>query len=278
MVGETVRHMRFGEGIIIKEENGKIHVKFNEGEKIFPYASFEKHVTCDNPETQKSILVKAATIKAEKAASESKSTVNLIKPDNRNRNKGKGRKSNTSKDYNAWIKFEGRQNEKQKHDVVSVVDGDKTLYILNYHRKPSGVKNGATVFVAAGIQDDNGDPQQVIIGRGTLKGFDERNMVKEQWIAQYDWMRYHNWYLVLEKYDVLDAARSNGLTLNKVFRALGGDTYPTSEGEDISMKDLRQKHTQKEHLRITDKAVEYINSELDKLFKIYGVKTYCSDY
>ena len=274
MVGETVRHIRFGEGIIIKEENGKIHVKFNEGEKKFPYASFEKYVTCDNPETQKSILEKAAAIKEE---SEKKSTVNHIEPDNRNRIKGKGRKSNTSKDYNSWIKFEGRQNEKQKHDVVSVMDGDKTLYILNYHRKPSGVKNGATVFVAAGIQDDNGDPQQVIVGRGTLKGFDERNMVKEQWIAQYDWMHYHNWYLVLKKYEVLDAARCNGLTLNKVFRAIGGDTYPTSEGEDISMKELRQKHTQKEHLRITDKAVEYINSELDKLFRTYGVQTYCSD-
>ena len=245
MIGETVRHIRFGKGIIIKEENGKIYVKFNEGKRIFPYASFEKHVTCDNPETQKSILVKAATIKAEKAESKSKSTVNDIKPDNRNSNNEKRRKSNASKDYNAWIKFEGSQNEKQKHDVVSVVDGDKTLYILNYHRKPSGVKNGATVFVAAGIQDDNGNPQQVIVGRGTLKGFDERNMVKEQWIAQYD--------------------------------SIGGDTYPTSEGEDISMRELRQKHTQKEHLRITDKAVEYINSELDKLFKIYGVKTYCSD-
>lgn len=33
MVGETVRHIRFGKGIIIKEENGKIHVKFNEGKK-----------------------------------------------------------------------------------------------------------------------------------------------------------------------------------------------------------------------------------------------------
>ena len=84
-------------------------------------------------------------------------------------------------------------------------------------------------------------------------------------------------YLVLKKFEVLDSIRKNGLLLDQVYSVVGGDTYPSSEGQNISIKDLRRKHTQKMHLMITDKATDYINSELDKLFKLYGVRVFQSE-
>lgn len=181
------------------------------------------------------------------------------------------------KKYNCWLKFEGPQNEMLPHEVISVKDGNRTLYILNYVKRPSGVKEGATVFVASGIQDDHGIPQQVITGRGILAGYDENNVVKPEWIKKYEWMAHYNNFLVLREFESMSAPRRYGLTLNQVFAALGADTYPSSEGRDVSLEDLRRKHTQKMHMKITDKAAEYIDRELDKLFKRYGSQVYRSD-
>lgn len=182
-----------------------------------------------------------------------------------------------SQKYNGWLKFEGRQCGDRKHEAVHVRDGEKTIYILNYNRRPSGIKKDAIVFIAAGIQDVDGKPHQVIIGRGILKPFDGENSVRTEWVKEYWWMEHHNWYLVLKVLEVLDGERCNGLFLDQVFKAIGSDTYPTAEGRDLSLTDLRQKHTQKMHLRITDKAVDYINTELDKLFQKYGSKVYRSE-
>lgn len=161
--------------------------------------------------------------------------------------------------------------------MVSVEDEGRVLYILNYVKRPSGVKDGASVFMAAGIEDDYGVPQQVIIGRGVLCAFDEQNEVRSEWVKKYDWMGHHKYYLVLKEFEVLDGARKEGLLLNQVLITIGADTYPTSEGEDISLEKLRAKHTQKMHMKITDKAVEYINGELDKIFNAQGSKKYYSD-
>ena len=189
----------------------------------------------------------------------------------------KKRNTSPTKKYDNWIKFEGPQNELLPHEVMCVKDADRTLYILNYVKRPSGVKDGARVFVASGIQDDYGVPQQVITGRGILAGYNENNIVKPEWIAKHNWMAHYRNYLVLRKYETLSAARRYGLTLNQVFAAVGADTYPSSEGQNVSLEELRRKHTQKMHMKITDKAAEYIDSQLDKLFKQYGGQLFQSD-
>ena len=277
MSNKTVKHIRFGEGIITKEENGKVFIQFEVGEKKFPYTSFEKYVTCHDTTLQEEFLKKAEISKAVQEASESKRRERIKESMERiNENK---RKINTSssKDYNCWIKFEGPQNEMLPHEVMGVKDGNRTLYILNYVKRPSGVKEGARVFVASGIQDDNGNPQQVITGRGILAGYDDDNVVKPEWIEKHGWMAHHSNYIVLREYENLSAPRRNGLLLNKVFIAVGADTYPSSEGQDVSLEELRRKHTQKMHMKITDKAADYINGELDILFKRFGSHIYKSD-
>ena len=277
MIGKTVKHIRFGEGTITKEEKGKVYIQFDFGEKIFPYASFEKYLACDDHDLQKEFLEKAKAFKAEKEISEGKRSEELKKSLEKISDNKRNSYSRPTKKYNCWIKFEGPQNEMLPHEVMRVKDGNKTLFILNYVKSPSGVKDGAIVFVASGVQDDYGIPQQVITGKGILAGYDENNIVKPEWIAEHDWMAHYNNYLVLREYENLSVARRYGLTLNQVFAGVGADTYPSSEGQNVSLEELRRKHTQKMHMRITDKAAEYINSELDKLFKRYGSQFYRSD-
>lgn len=278
MTDKTVKHIRFGDGTITKEENGKVTIQFEIGEKIFPYTSFENYLTCVDSALQDEYLKKAEKTRAEKEASERKRREEVKKNlEQKALNKSK-RIYSSSKEYNCWIKFEGPQNEMLQHEVMEVKDGNKTLYILNYVKRPSGVKEGARVFVASGIQDNYGVPQQVITGRGILAGYEETNIVKPEWIEKHEWMAHYSNYLVLREYENLSAARRCGLMLNQVFAAIGADTYPSSEGKDISLEELRRKHTQKMHMRITDKAAEYISSELDKLFNRYGSQIYRSDF
>lgn len=277
MIGKTVRHIRYGIGTIIKEENEKVVVQFDIGEKLFPYTSFETYLTCDDPDCQKELLRKAEISRAAKEESDKKKREDIKKSLEVSTERISRYKSTSAKNYNSWIKFEGSQNEMVPHEVMSVKDGERILYILNYVKRPSGVEDNATVFVSSGIQDENGVAQQVITGRGILAGFDEKNVVRPEWIEEHEWMAHFSNYLVLKEYETLNCARRYGLKLDQVFTAIGGDVYPSSEGQDISIKEFRQKHTQKMHLRITDKAADYINDELDKMVRKYGSTFYRSD-
>lgn len=277
MADKTVKHIRFGEGIIIREENGKVSVRFAEGEKILPYSSFEKYLMCNDSAIQDEFFEKAEKLKRERELSENKKLEAIRKSLRQVDVNSKKRNSKPTKRYDNWIKFEGPQNELLPQEVMCVKDADRTLYILNYVKRPSGVKDGARVFVASGIQDDYGVPQQVITGRGILVGYNENNIVKPEWIAEHSWMAHYSNYLVLREYENLSAARRYGLTLNQVFAAVGADTYPSSEGQNVSLEELRRKHTQKMHMKITNKAAEYIDGQLDKLFKRYGSQFYQSD-
>jgi hypothetical protein len=277
MVGITVNHVKYGKGTITKEEDGKIYVNFEVGEKIFPYYTFEKFLTCDDPKIQEEIINKANSQKAEKEKAEEAKKAEIKRIAEEGAVKRAIRQSSKSKKYSSWIKFEGPQNEKQPHEMVSVQDNGKTLYILNYVKRPSGVEDNAIVFMAAGIQDDYGNAQQAIIGRGILCGYSNDDTVKPAWIEKYSWMSHYQYYLVLKEFECIDAARKDGLMLNQVLEAIGADTYPSSEGQDVPLEKLRGKHTQKMHMMITDRAVDYINTELDKLFKRYGSKVYRSE-
>ncbi len=177
----------------------------------------------------------------------------------------------------AWIKFEGSHDLNQPHNVVSVEDGNKTLYILNYVKRPIGVKDNEQVFISSGIEYDN-TSQQSIIGRGVLSKFELSNEVKPEWVDKYPWMSHYKYYVVLKKLECINAPRKDSLFLDRVLENLGADTYPSSEGRsNVTLRQLRQKHTQKMHLKITEEAKNYINQELNKVFETYGSTTYHSD-
>ena len=64
----------------------------------------------------------------------------------------------------------------------------------------------------------------------------------------------------------MSIAKRCGGKLSQVLIVVGADTYPSSEGMDISLEKLRRKHTLRMHMRIADKLAEYINGEFDNLF------------
>ena len=175
------------------------------------------------------------------------------------------------------IKFEGPQKGNQRHEMVSVNQEGKSLYILNYVKRPSSVKDGDVVFMAAGIEDRYGKPQQVIIGRGHLCGYVKGTEVLSDWVEKYSWMNHYKYYVVLRDFETIDNCRESGLLLERVLIKVGSDTYEASKGQDRDLSQLKRMHTQKMHMHLTEEAREYINTQLDDIFSKNGSVQYFSE-
>jgi hypothetical protein len=169
-----------------------------------------------------------------------------------------------------WIKFEGAQDRNAKANIHKVMQNGETWYVLHYKRKPVNVKDGDAFFMAEGIADNMGRPRQVITGRGHLYGFDENNYSPEEWTKYYSWIPAHPWYVVIKDFEMLDTQISNSLMLEKVILDVGTETFEASSGKNRSYDYLMHIHTQKQHMKLTEKAETYINEKFDELIKIYG--------
>jgi hypothetical protein len=178
-----------------------------------------------------------------------------------------------------WIKFEGPQNENGFANLHKVKNGNKTWYILNYTKtkRPSSVSDGDEFFLAEGITDSRGKNIQVITGRGHLYGFNDNNISFESWIKEYNWMEYRPWYVIIKDFERIDTPIKNCLSLDKVLLNCRSDTYESSFGQNCSFEEIKRKHTQKIHMKLTSVSSEFINKELDKLAKKYGSTVFESE-
>ncbi len=135
MVGATVRHVKYGEGRISKEEDGKVFIDFPIGEKVFPYRTLTKFITCDDPVLQEEYIQKATMQAAEKEKADEARKEEIKDLVQKIGERKSEKRSSDSNKYPSWIKFEGPQNERQPHEMVCVEENGKKLYILNYVKK-----------------------------------------------------------------------------------------------------------------------------------------------
>ncbi len=177
-----------------------------------------------------------------------------------------------------WIKFEGSQNRNAYANLHKVIQDGKEWYVLHYKKRPANVKAGDPFFMAEGIEDSMGRSRQVITGRGHLCGFSEENYSPEEWKKFYSWIPEHPWYVVIKDFEMLDTQISNGLMLEQVILDVGTETFEASSGKDRNYTYLMHIHTQKQHMKLTTDAEEYINSKFDDLAKKYGSKKFYTEF
>lgn len=179
-------------------------------------------------------------------------------------------------DHTIWLKFDGdaknRIDKGERFPLVSVLLDGKRVYVQNYPWKPSGVKDGDEVYLAAITTDSAGKNQPIIAGRGTLRGFRPSNHFDSSWLANKDlaWMKKYPWFCVMDTFEILNTGVENGIELDKVYMELGSDTYLTSFGRAEDIPSVAQKHYQKAHLRLSGNAKEFIDRKFDELVRIYG--------
>lgn len=179
-------------------------------------------------------------------------------------------------DHNIWLKFDGDAEDRIGRDdqfpLIDVILDGKKVYIQNYPWKPSGVKDGDEVYLAAITTDKRGKNQPIIVGRGTLHGFRSTNHFNPTWLRnkELEWMERYPWYCVMDEFEILATGVGDGIELDKVYMELGSDTYLASFGRNEDIASVAQKHYQKAHLRLSGNAKEFIDKKLDELFLIHG--------
>lgn len=184
-------------------------------------------------------------------------------------------------DYTIWLKFDGegsdRLNPHEKFPMVDVLLDGKKLYIENYPYKVGAIKDGDEVYLAAITTDTKGKNQPVIVGRGTMRGFNEKNYVQPLWIQKHDWMERYPYYCVLQEAKVLNTGVANGIPLSAIWDELGSNTYAASFGRNETLVEVARKHYQKAHMRLSGNAKNYIDTKLAELEDKYGVIEYLSE-
>lgn len=183
--------------------------------------------------------------------------------------------------HTIWLKFDGEADARidgnEQFPMVKVELNGKAIYIQNYPRRPTSVKDGDEVYLAAITTDVFGKNQPVIMGRGKIFGFRPNNKVAQSWLPENPWMARYPWYCVIEYCEVLNTTVNNGIPLDTVLEKLGSNTYLVSFGRNEDIPTVSKKHHQKAHIRLSGNAKEEIDRLFEKLKKKYGVLDYHSE-
>lgn len=183
--------------------------------------------------------------------------------------------------YNIWLKFDGegdnRLNADEPFPMTPVSLNGGTAYLSNYPFKVWSIKESDNVYFAALTTIKGGKNLPVIVGRGTLAGFTDKNYVDSAMLEQYDWMDRYPWYCVIKECEILNTSVGNGIPMNVIWEALGSDTYVASFGRNEDIPAVGRKHYQKAHIRLSGNAKEFIDNQFDALAKKYGTISYVSE-
>jgi hypothetical protein len=173
-----------------------------------------------------------------------------------------------------WIKFEGSGINRVSNEMVYLTRKKDMYEYLNrtfYPRQPSSVANGDTVFLAVISQNKEGIDIPMIVGYATAKGFRTDNILKSTDKGYKEWNDHYPYYIEITKGKFLKSPISGGISLIELSNALKHKVYPrTLNNPEISIEDILKRHHRKAHVQITNMAGDYLKSELDKLFILYG--------
>lgn len=183
--------------------------------------------------------------------------------------------------YNIWLKFDGEGNDRLNADepfpMTDVPMNGGTAYLSNYPFKVWSIEEDDHIYFAALTTIKGGKNLPVIVGRGTLAAFTDKNHVDDAMLQLYDWMDRYPWYCIIKECEVLNTTVGNGLPMNMVWEALGSDTYIASFGRKEDIPAVGRKHYQKAHIRLSGNAKDYIDKQFDILAEKYGTITYKSE-
>lgn len=177
-------------------------------------------------------------------------------------------------EHNVWAKFEGRSDSRQPGDekpsLSRVMFEGEERYIVNFRNRPSGIQTGDRIFIVALTNDANGKASTIIVGRGIAKAYINKCEVKKEWINKYDWMEYYRYFCEITDLELINQNRADCIPLSQVYDVLGKKTY-TSTIEKEEVKNMALCQCRRSHIQMTQDAMKYIDGEIDKRIKKYGL-------
>lgn len=162
----------------------------------------------------------------------------------------------------AWLKFEGFSDERRmKGDVEINKTLENGMYKTYFNTKPKGFKTGDLVFLAVASYNLENEKTVLIYGYGTVRKWEENQVASaEERRINPDRDRWP-YYIYFENIKYIHDKACNCVPIYDLYDNVGSDAFPSSVG---TTNDVHGMHRRREKLRITDKAKNYLLSELAK--------------
>ena len=168
-----------------------------------------------------------------------------------------------------WLKFEGtsshRRSLTERYSPHMTQQFPEGITCYPKSKKPR-VANGDYIYAAVLCVDE----LPYIVGRGRSAGYNEGNVATQEMIANYGWMADFPNYCRYTVFEYLDAPIAECIPLNKILQDLGSSTYVSTIGKPLTIADMRIRHRQQAHMRLTSQAKAYIDDLFDDLAKKHG--------
>ncbi len=168
---------------------------------------------------------------------------------------------------NAWIKFEGYSDHRRAKNNVSldIVLNEDDCYRTHFPSKPTGYKNGDMIFIARNSWDKNGNKAPMIYGYGITRKFERQNVMSQEQQEKNENFKRWPYFVYVEKFRFIDTKLLDGISLLDMLKEVGYNSYPGSSKRKSSFEELKRIHGQKDKLRITDDAKEYLLMRLNRV-------------
>lgn len=179
----------------------------------------------------------------------------------------------TDKHSTNWLKFEA--DSQHRHDSEEPFRSPHRRAFTQartfFPTRPIGIKSGDRLFLAVVSYDRGGNPAPLIVGYALTPGFNDANEVSSDDPSFESWMGHYRYFVELEETRFIDGPVKHGISIIELYREIGHRTYPsTFSNPSIELESLKVYHHQKDKIRITATAADYLTSKLDKLFLEFG--------
>lgn len=163
----------------------------------------------------------------------------------------------------AWLKFEGFSDERRMPgNQVQYKELENGTYKTYFPKRPRGFKDGDLVFIGVQSYDQNNNKTVMIYGYGFARKWNKNNEVTAE-EKRIDSRRIRwPYYAYIDNFKYINKQIKYALPINSLLNAIGNNTYPGTIGTN---KNVFITHCQKDKLKITDAAKDYLLRELNKL-------------
>lgn len=162
----------------------------------------------------------------------------------------------------AWLKFEGFSDERRMSgNKVIEKQLENGMYKSYFDTKPKGFKTGDLVFLSVLSYDLQNRPTSMIYGYGTVRAWKENQVATEEEKKKDPNRNRWPYYIYFENLKYIHDEARKCIPINNLYESIGADAFPNSVGTG---RDVHGMHHQREKLKITDKAKDYLLSELSK--------------
>ncbi len=166
----------------------------------------------------------------------------------------------------AWIKFEGYSDSRRtKNNIpLNIVLDKENCYRTHFPTKPTGFKNGDLVFIARNSWDKNGEKTPMIFGFGITRKFNSKNVMSQEEQDHNENFKRWPYFIYVENFRFVNTLLE-GVSLLDMLREVGYYSYPASIKRESSFEELKKIHGQKDKLRITEEAKDYLLMHLNDI-------------